>query len=162
MIMVSLFSRGKGKNMWNHRKSTICSLVCTRAVMVIFVVIAAFLPKIMGFYEAKGTLEADSIIPLMVILYCECAPAIAALISLDRLLKNIRNGQVFISGNVRLLRVISWSCFAAAVLALAAAKYYTLFITVAATAAFMGLILRVVKNVIEEAVVIKEENDYTI
>jgi hypothetical protein len=130
--------------------------------MVIFVVIAAFLPKILGFYEARGTLDAESVIPLMVILYCECAPALAALVSLDRLLKNIRAGQVFTDGNVRLLRVISWSCFAAAVLALAAAKYYALLIAVAMAAAFMGLILRVVKNVIEEAVVIKEENDYTI
>jgi hypothetical protein len=148
--------------MWNHRKSTICSLVCTRAVMVVFAVIAAFLPKILGFYEVRGTLDAESIMPLMVILYCECAPALAALISLDRLLKNIRNERVFTVDNVRLLRVISWSCFGAAVLALAATKYYTLFIAVAGAAAFMGLILRVVKNVIEEAVVIKEENDYTI
>lgn len=148
--------------MWDHRKSAVCSLVCTRAVAAAMVVIAVLLPRILEFYEAKGTYSGDDHIPVMIILYCCCLPALAALISLDRLLRNIMKEEVFIPANVKLLRIISWSCFAAAVLMLVCAGYYTLFLAVAVAAGFMGLILRVVKNVIEEAVVIKEENDYTI
>ena len=37
-----------------------------------------------------------------------------------------------------------------------------IFLFIMVAAAFMGLILRVVKNVIESAVLIKEENDYTV
>ena len=40
--------------------------------------------------------------------------------------------------------------------------YYMPFLIVSAAAAFVGLILRVVKNVFAEAVRLKDENDYTI
>jgi hypothetical protein len=82
---------------------------------------------------------------------------------LDRLLSNIRKEEIFIPQNVSYLRGISWACFAMCVPCLFVAVYGSqtfLFIMVAA--AFMGLILRVVKNVIEAAVLIKEENDYTV
>ena len=148
--------------MWNHRKSTVCSLVCTRVVMAALVVAAVFLPKILNFYEIKGTIGEENIVPIMVVIYCCYVPAFIALLKLDRLLTNIKKAQVFIAENVRCLRIISWCCFAAAAVILIGAKYYTLFVIVAVAMAFMGLILRVVKNVIEEAVVIKEENDYTI
>ena len=42
------------------------------------------------------------------------------------------------------------------------ALYYMPFLIVSAAAAFVGLILRVVKNVFAEAVRLKDENDYTI
>ena len=40
--------------------------------------------------------------------------------------------------------------------------YYILFVIGAVAAGFFGLILRVVKNVIEQAVILKNENDFTI
>ncbi|MPM58796.1 hypothetical protein SDC9_105629 [bioreactor metagenome] len=43
-----------------------------------------------------------------------------------------------------------------------AGYYYLLFYFVAIVAAFIGLILRVVKNVIDQAITIKAENDFTI
>ena len=84
------------------------------------------------------------------------------LIILDRLLKNIRQEDIFISRNVSYLRGISWACFALCVPCLIITVYCGTFIFIFAAAGFMGLILRVVKNVIEDAVVIKEENDYTV
>ena len=78
------------------------------------------------------------------------------------LLKNIKNGRVFIPDNVRYLRIVSWCCTAAAVLCLASAAYYLPFIFVAIAAAFMSLIVRIVKNVFHEAIGMKSELDLTI
>ena len=53
-------------------------------------------------------------------------------------------------------------CFAASLIFIyfGFIRYFALFIVVAA--AFFGLILRVVKNVFEQAIEIREENDFTI
>ena len=53
-------------------------------------------------------------------------------------------------------------CFAVAAVCLASSLYYQLFLLVAACAAFMGLLLRVIKNVFVRARELKEENDFTI
>ena len=87
------------------------------------------------------------------------------LYSLIRLLTNIRRGDVFTLRNVAYLRRISWCCFAVAAIALAVAILYVdivPFLLVAGAAAFVGLMLRVVKNVMQQAVEIREENELTI
>jgi hypothetical protein len=95
--------------------------------------------------------------------YACCVPALAALFLLDRLLTNIRKGQVFTEENVKALRAISWCCFAEAFILAAAALYFApILLAVSAAVAFFGLILRVVKNVIAAAVALKAENDFTI
>ena len=93
-------------------------------------------------------------------LYGGRAPA--ALYGLWRLLRNISEGEVFIPENVSILRLLSWCCIAAGLVCLFSALYYMPFLIVSAAAAFVGLILRVVKNVFAEAVRLKDENDYTI
>jgi hypothetical protein len=98
----------------------------------------------------------------MAIMYICCVPALIALYSLDRLLANISNEDVFIPKNVGYLRRISWCCFAVAGMVALAGYYYYVFFLGAIMAAFIGLILRVVKNVIEQAVNIKAEYDFTI
>ena len=89
-------------------------------------------------------------------------PAYAALVQLYRLLQRLSRGEVFVAGNVRCLRIISWCCFAAAVV-FAASSLYSLSWTVLTVAAlFGGLILRVVKNVFAAAVALQDEQDLTI
>ena len=80
----------------------------------------------------------------------------------DRLLAGISLGEVFTAGNIALLRRCSWCCMIVAAICLlfTAALFY--FLLVAAAAAFIGLILRVIKNVFQQALALKEENDYTI
>jgi len=107
-------------------------------------------------------MEISNLYPFMAILYMCAVPAMAALLCLHRLLGNIKKEAVFIHENVRMLRVISWCCFATALLLMFAVKYYLLLGLVGITFGFIGLILRVVKNVIEEAVIIKAENELTI
>jgi hypothetical protein len=98
---------------------------------------------------------------IVVMLLC-CIAALAALFSLDRLLSNIRKEEVFTEKNVRLLRIISWACFAVAIAMFVGCIASISFFVIAILACFVGLILRVVKNVISAAVALKDENDFTI
>jgi hypothetical protein len=95
--------------------------------------------------------------------YACCVPALIALFCLDCLLANIMKDAVFTEENVKALRLISWCCFAEAFILAATALYFApILLAVAVVAAFFGLILRVVKNVIDAAVALKSENDFTI
>ena len=99
---------------------------------------------------------------LLVTLYIGGVPALYILWQLWRLLENIQGGLVFIPRNVQLLRRISWGCAAGAIICLISGFYYLPFFVVAACGAFMGLIVRVVKNVFQQAVQLQEDADYTI
>ena len=95
-------------------------------------------------------------------IYVGFVPAAFLLYSLFKLLRRIETGQVFTDENVDLLRRISWSCFAGAGVALVSLFYYYPWFFVALAAAFMGLIVRVVKNVVAQVVELKNEADYTV
>ncbi len=135
----------------------VCWLVLCADAAALF-----FLPRIVAGYLAWTAGESASYTLLLAVLYT--VAAVAALIcgALLRLLYNIRRGDVFTDANVRLLRVISWCCYAVAALfgVLAFSHLFALLIAVAA--AFFGLILRVVKNVVAEATEVKRENDFTV
>jgi hypothetical protein len=98
----------------------------------------------------------------MPIIYLCCAIALIALVSLDQLLFNIKNGIVFEARNVHILRRISWCCLIAALVLLVGSFFSLVFLLLSVMAGFMGLILRVVKNVFQAAVDLKAENDFTI
>ena len=85
-----------------------------------------------------------------------------ALLWLHKLLSNINDSRVFVAENVTLLRRISWCCFLAAGITLVSSRFYLVFLLISVAAAFMGLILRVVKNVIQQAVILRTENELTI
>ena len=69
---------------------------------------------------------------------------------------------VMLPANVTALRRISWCCAGAAVVCLAAAYIYLPFAFLGVAAAFMALIVRVLKNAFAQAVHMKDELDYTI
>ena len=78
------------------------------------------------------------------------------------ILRRIEAGAVFVPANVTALRRISWCCAGAAVVCLAAAYIYLPFAFLGVAAAFMALIVRVLKNAFAQAVHMKDELDYTI
>ena len=84
-------------------------------------------------------------------------------ILLFMLLLRVREGKVFTAESVSLIRGISWGCYlVAAVFCVLSVYFVFVGLMVAFVAAFLGLCLRVVKNVIEEATEIKAENDMTV
>lgn len=78
------------------------------------------------------------------------------------LLLRVRKGQVFTPQAVGCIRGVSWCCFFLCFLFGALGFWFQLSLIVSFLAVFLGLSLRVVKNVIEEATQIKYENDLTV
>ncbi len=78
------------------------------------------------------------------------------------LLLRVRKGLVFTEKSVSLVRGVSWCCIILSLILLGLGIYFQLSIIAAFLAVFLGLCLRVVKNVIEEATEIKSENDLTV
>ncbi|HWQ77765.1 MAG TPA: DUF2975 domain-containing protein [Anaerovoracaceae bacterium] len=147
---------------WNPDKSVLASLICTRIVIILVICAVFAAPFMVNSYVAYATKNPAVITPLLATIYACSVPGLVALFSLDRLLANIKKKNVFIEKNVKHLRVISWCSFAVSAILFISGFYYLLFLLIAVAAAFFGLILRVVKNVIEHAVAIKNDNDLTI
>ena len=100
---------------------------------------------------------------LLVLGYACAVLAIGMLISLYKFLRRIEKGEVFVPENVTALRRISWCCAGAAVVCLpAGVGIYLPFAFLGVAAAFMALIVRVLKNAFAQAVRMKDELDYTI
>ena len=163
--------------MWNKSKSITLTHLLVRACYVFLAVATVGLPKLMQHFRLESLLEAFAKTTDYVILsFWAVVPAgYVALICLDKLLDNVKKEMVFNGKNVKLLRIISWACFYAGFIGVVASAlmfiqldspYDPLFalaiIALAVAEMFMGLVVRVVKNVFEAAIEIKEENELTI
>ena len=148
--------------MWNSDKSTLLSLICTRIVMAGGAVLLVTGPRFLRYYLQITERPAELLPSLLIICYICAAFAMAALFTLDRLLSNIRKGEVLVQQNVTCLRIISWCCFGVALDLVLGGFQYLSFLVIGLLAAFAGLILRAMKNVFQHAVEVKQENDFTI
>lgn len=149
--------------MWNKDKSITLSLFCVRLFAVVLVGVCICAPWLFErFTLVRHIVPQQMLSFFLVTVYTVAVPAAFALWQLHGLLAAIRKEQVFTYTNVTRLRVLSWCCLAAGIICLASVLYYAPFLALAAAAAFMALILRVVKNVFEQAVALKDENDFTI
>ena len=145
-------------------KSVILTSILVKVVYVLVAVGCVAAPFLVKRYDClmMACMQDSVYLPLLITLYCAVPFAVVALVCLDVLLRNIRKEQPFIMQNVTLLRIISYCCFGE-VLVFVYITFLKPFVAVVMIAcAFMGLILRVVKNVFEQAVRIREENDFTI
>ena len=137
-------------------------------VKIVYALIAlccAFAPFIVKYYDDNivAAQNMQSVfVPLLITLYAAVPPAVIALICLDKLLNNIRKEQPLVSANVKYLRIISYCCFAESLVFVYFGLLKPFAFVIIFVAAFIGLILRVVKNVFEQAVAMREENDFTI
>ena len=148
---------------WNKDKSVKLSKFCVYLFMLILVGVCIGAPWLFRLLVNLRAQDLSGKFALFLLsTYTAAVPAAAALYGLWRLLRNISEGEVFIGENVAILRLLSWCCIAAGLVCLFSALYYMPFLIISAAAAFVGLILRVVKNVFAEAVRLKDENDYTI
>lgn len=149
--------------MWNRSKSLVLSKVLIIVIATLGVAICVGLPWIANILiKYSGADLGGKYIYLLITGYSLSLPAFFTLFELYKLLKNIEEDEVFIPENVAHLRHISWYCMVAAFICFASTFYYPSFLVLFIMSAFIGIILRVVKNVLAQAVKIKEENDYTI
>ncbi len=147
--------------MWNKDKSIILSQILIKVCYVGIVVCAILAPNLVGLYEERTGIEG-LYTPLLATLMCCVPPGIIALVCLDVLLWNIQKNRAFIEQNVKMLRAISYCCFCVAVIFIYFAVLRPFAFVIVFAAGFFGIILRVVKNCFQQAIAIREENDFTI
>ncbi len=149
--------------MWSDRKSLNLSKLCILLFMVGLIVTVVSAPWLTRWFLGFSRAELLGVGPFfLATIYMGSIPAGILLYNLFALLRGIEREQVFVTDNVERLRRISWSCFVGASIGGVSALYYFPWIFVMVAAAFMGLIVRVVKNVVAKAVELQNEVDYTI
>lgn len=153
---------------WNEQKSIVLSRVLVgifTAAVIVLDGIALYLLLPTG----KDTLGSliKAILQGRTYFFSACCLlcsgfAYLLLYRMNLLLKNLQKGLVFIPENTSHLRIVSWCCFAASLICLVFAFWLPTVLAVTLTAGFVGLIVRIVKNVFENAIVMKDELDFTV
>ncbi|MBQ8281706.1 MAG: DUF2975 domain-containing protein [Lachnospiraceae bacterium] len=149
------------------------SILLSIAVSVAFFVLCGSLAVYMPIFvelmvEAANNLGVSEISQqgetvVLVLAYLILLTVVAADALLFTLLMRVRSGNVFTAKSIGLIRGVSWCCFLLAGIFCGLGFYFTMVaLLLAFVAVFLGLCLRVVKNVIEEATEIKSESDLTV
>ena len=150
--------------MWNGKKSVVLSYVV--CVILLFLITLACVLAPFYLSEFFGMLNiAEHEIKYNTFMWClyPCSFfGIVAVLSLMAMLKRIFKEHPFCKQNVISLKVISICCFFVALITFIGSFYCRTFIFISVAAGFFGLILRVVKNVIQRAMEIQYENDLTV
>lgn len=147
----------------NQNKSVELSKICTAGFALFLLLL-----NVAGYWIMPVfILFSDSAEHFMLTVGLElCSvPAWEALWCLWRLLGNLQKGLVFVAENVRYMKLVSRCCFAVSVLCLVMAVvglFSLIAIIMAGAAAFMGLIVRIVKDAFEQAISMKDELDFTV
>ena len=155
--------------MWNTKRSVYLSIVvCIALSIILFGLIFFGLPLFELFMtHFRGVAPESGVLEILKKAFAGCfyPSALFAgmmLYALLKLLFNIKNDDVFIRKNVTYLKMISWGCFIIGTITLAGCIFYMPFLFVSAAGGFTGILLRVLSNVMQRAVELKEENDLTI
>ena len=140
--------------MWDHSKSLLLTAWWMRIALVVWCVLAVAVPVLCWMRR----LPMDMAL-LFGVLF---VPVLLAFYGLYKMLHNIQQGNIFSAENTASLRLVSWACFFAAVFLLVSAIRWPILIAASGVIGFLGLFVRVIKNMLSEAIVLKEENDFTI
>lgn len=148
-------------------------VLLSRAVAILLfaalILILPILPNLVEvLYQTHDMSGQRQILPewnktlMLVVTYIMIAVALIATVLLWLLLNVVASAKVFTRSSTRLLLFISICCFAETLLFLAIQHCFELAIAGAVAVAFIGLCLLVVRNVLTEAIRIKDENDLTV
>ena len=155
--------------MWNKKSSITLSIVICFIFLTVLTVLVFLGPWLfkMWLTNYRGWIDDSVYLFDMVIVFAltfyPCAVfGYITLHSLIKLLFNIKKEEIFINQNVKYLRRISWCCIVVAIITLASGFFYLPYSFIAVAAGFVGILLRVVKNAFQNAVVLREENELTI
>jgi len=149
--------------MWNDNRSLVLSKICVIVFMVLLITAAILAPNLIArlITISSNAREAGAGL-FFATIYIGSIPAAALLLSMYMLLRRISIGDVFVKENVSSLRFISWCFFAGALIGTASAIYFIAWLPIGIAAAFMYLVVRVIKNIIAKAVSLQDDADYTI
>lgn len=135
--------------MRDYKRSAKLTLIITYVFAVLLIVAVIFLPTLVTWYVETKHRPQDLGATVMLTCY-PCVPfATVALVSVIKLLKNILKDTIITAQNVKMLNRISICCFCASVILLIAGVFYMPFYIVGAAAATCGMIVRVMKNILQ-------------
>lgn len=144
--------------------TSLTSVRLTRVITVIYCVLLLlfmiFAPFVIKWFF--GDVFAVQVKTAIIAFYTCCPAAWCALICVWRVLTSILKGEIFTDRMVFAMRLLSWCCAFVAIDCFIAAFFARIFFVFSAGAAFMMLILRVLKSVMAKATEIKNENELTI
>lgn len=166
---ITMMKSAKGVVFMKTDKSILITQCVIKACYALLAVVAVALPFLLsnGFFhfEILSQIKSYIIGPF----YAVVPAGYVALACLDKLLINIKKDIVFDAKNVKLLKSISLACAFAGFVGLASFVFiliedfmFETMLVLSAGEFFMALVVRVVKNVFEKAIELKEENDLTI
>ena len=152
-----------------NKISIVVSMILTVILLMALCALVFWLPPVVNSMIAtadnvgnRALMTAGERTFVLVDAYVMVTAAFAAVVLLFFLLREVLLERVFCLRTTRLIAVISWCCFLEGFLFLLIGVFFQLAFGVAIAAYFVGLCLRVVKNVIEEATRFKIENELTI
>lgn len=148
--------------MQNHITTTQAALWVNRCIAALLVLLLPALPFLLNWYSSLRPLTKGEYLAILIAFYCCAVVTAVALWNLDKLLRNILAGQVFILLNVRCIQSVQWCCGLISLICLPAAFVYLPLWFMVIIMAFLALVVCVVAQVMKAAVAIREENDLTI
>ena len=142
------------------------SITLSRACVILFMVLLAALDigcywTVQWFTQLR-LMSRQAVFLMMATIYLCSIFGWVLLARMWQLLRNIRAQIVFEPQNVALLRQVSWCCVGAGLVCTVSCVYYLPFIVIAVAAGFMALIVRIIKNIFQQAIDMKSELDLTI
>ena len=151
----------KGENGMNWNKDK--SIILTQACLIVFAV-CLFALDVGMYWVARWTSETRVIhfALLMVSGYGISVFAWIVLWRLWRFMANIKRGVIFTKENYMHCFHISWCMVGAAIICFVCGLFYFPFLVLFAASGFVAIMMRVVKNVFQQAVEMRSELDLTI
>ena len=147
--------------MAKNNRAIVLSLIITTAFAVALLLLtfgaAWIVPYICGVFSRMRLVKF-----LITVTYFAVPAGWGAIYCLYQILINLKKGKVFEKQNIKVLSFLSILCFYVGILSAVAAFTFILFWLVSFAALFIGLIVRVVMNILNSAIELKEENDMTI
>lgn len=145
------------------------SLAISGGFFAVLAVVGVFIPsvakallKFPGEITSRVETTATDNILVLIAAYLILLLALLANTLLFTLLLQVKGENVFSEKSIGLIRGVSWCSIGVGVVFALLTYYFTLSSVIAFAALFLGLCVRVVKNVIEKATEIKNENDLTV
>lgn len=153
----------KDRKMSARLSLAICSISAIALIFLCFVFPDMAESMYQTYYENISDEALSAILKYLVPAFYCCVPfSAAALYMLIRLLINAIKDKPFTAENVKYLRYVSWCCYAVMIITYAFGYKFPALIIIAVAMMIVGTLIRVVKNIMETAVQLREENDLTI
>ena len=148
--------------MFKKNKSVTFSIIATVIVLAGFFVMSLFAPMVLDLFFNLVKRPIETYYLIVATYYVCVVPVYVMLFFLLKLLFNINRSELFTRQNTRYLSIISNCFLVKALLCIPSSFFFISMVIVMAAAIMLWLLLRVVKNILQTAILLKDENDLTI